>query len=75
VSEQPSNFAGHPLATLALVALAQFVVGTTGGWLSTELAGLERGAIDELTIVAAGSRSCRYRATRPSWWRRLRTRR
>lgn len=75
VSEPPTNFAGLPLATHAFVALAQFDDATTPGWLSPALSALERGAIDELTIVAAGSRSCRYRATRPSWWRRLRTRR
>jgi hypothetical protein len=75
VAEPPSAFADLPRGTDAFVSLAAFDDVVIPAWLSPALSALERGAIDELTVVAAGSRVYRYRATRPSWWRRLRGKR
>jgi len=43
-------------------------------WLSPALAGLTRGALDHLAIIATNGRAHRYESSRPSWWRRLRAR-
>jgi hypothetical protein len=72
VAEPPADFADLARGADAFVSLASFDEAVVPAWLTPALSALERGTIGELTIVAAGSRVHRYRATRPSWWRRLR---
>jgi hypothetical protein len=75
VAAPPARFEGLAGGADAFVLLAGFDESVVPAWLSPALSALERGAIGELTVVAAGSRVHCYRAMRPSWWRRLRGKR
>lgn len=75
VAEPPASLAGLARGADAFVSLAAFDEAVVAAWLTPALSALERGAIEEITLVAAGGRAYRYRANRPSWWRRLRGKR
>jgi hypothetical protein len=73
-AEPPASFDTLPRAADAFVSLRGFDDSDVPAWLSPVVSALERGAIDELTILAAGNRAYRYQTMRPSWWRRMRAR-
>jgi hypothetical protein len=70
----PTGFEALARGGDALVVLAKFDDGDARDWLVPAVAALERGAIDEIGIVAVDGRARRYQALRPSWWRRMRMR-
>jgi hypothetical protein len=69
----PAGFAALARERDALVVLPTFDDRVARDWLTPAVAALERGAIDHLTAIAGEARARRYEASRPSWWRRMRT--
>jgi hypothetical protein len=70
----PARFDALAQGCDALVVLKEFTDDVTRDWLSPAVSALERGTLDQLTIVAVDGRARRYEASRPSWWRRMRAR-
>ena len=73
VAAPPAGFDALARDRDALVVLPNFDDRVARDWLAPAVTALERGTIDRLTAIAAEGRARRYEASRPSWWRRMRT--